>query len=407
MIKQTTLVLFITALFFSSNGWAQTYTTADLLLVYKNDAVLPFYDAYVNGISTVKFKIPIIEEINLRTETDQFDFGRQEYAVRTMFNGLNESKYYKQEKSALTDLKQIERTETEKTLLYTRYKDIIRLKFNIERLPLIDSLINQYNLRLSQLIKVISIGDFIDPKDVLKIEENIYDLNQKKKVALIAIAESKSKLAINGNANIIFEDWITVGQIEKIITSLSYKLPTSADQKYTLSSFRNQSKYLLESANDKRILDYAQLRYSKRDNLLFQDEFSIGVGLRLPYRGSNVKSKNDYLVKEQEIQFEKSTKIVEGQKDFELDMNTIKALIDESKYYSVTNETIFKTLNDNHIETSLAIVNAKKMISLANREKQLELEEKITSYFINLIKDTDRIIEAPMINYLSDKLSRL
>lgn len=404
---QPSFVSFGIILFLRTLGWAQTYTTADLLLAYKKDAVLPFYDSYINGVSGIKFKIPIVEEINLRTETDQFDFGRQEYAVRTMFNGLNESKYYKQEKSALTDLKQIERTEMEKTLLYTRYKDIISLKFNMERLPLIDSLTNQYNTRLSQLIKAIAKGDFIDPKDVLKIEENIYDLNQKRKVALIAIAESRSKLAIESNGNIMFDDWITIESIEKMLPSLSYKLPSTTDQKYSLSSFRNQSKYLLESANDKRILDYAQLRYSKRDNLLFQDEFSIGVGLRLPYRGSNVKSKNDYLVKEQEIQFEKSTKTVEGQKDFEQDMSAIRALIDESKYYSVTNEAIFKTLNDNHIETSLAIVNAKKMISLANREKQVELEEKITSYFINLIKDTDKIIEAPMVNYLSDKLSRL
>jgi hypothetical protein len=404
---QPSLVSFGIILFLRTLGLAQTYTTADLLLVYKKDAVLPLYDSYINGISNVKFKIPIVEEINLRTETDQFDFGRQEYAVRTMFNGLNESKYYKQEKTALTDLKQIERTEMEKTLLYTRYKDIISLKFNMERLPLIDSLTNQYTTRLSQLIKAIAKGDFIDPKDVLKIEENIYDLNQKRKVALIAIAESKSKLAIETTGKITFDDWITTDRIEKILPSLSYKLAATTDQKYTLSSFRNQSKYQLESANDKRVIDYAQLRYSRRDNLLFQDEFSIGVGLRLPYRGSNVKSKNDFLVKEQEIQFEKSTKTVEGQKDFEQDMITIKALIDEAKFYSVTNENIFKTLNENHIETSLAIVNAKKMISLANREKQLELEEKITSYFINLIKDTDRIIEAPMINYLSDKLNRL
>ncbi len=406
MIKNALATLII-ALFvhLPHEGSSQSYSTGKILSFYNNDASFPFYDDYVNRISGMKFKIPLIEEINLRTETDQFDFGRQEYAIRTMFNGFKESKYYALEKSSLSSLKEIEKNEKIKEILYSKYKDIITLKYNVEKIPLIDSLESQYNYRLNQLIKAISIGEFIDPKDVLKIEENLYDLSQKRKAANIAIAEIKSKLNLDVNSNVVFDDWISLNTIEKVIPDLIYRIPSTFDQKYSVTRIKNKSRFLMESANNQRILDYAQLRYSKRDNLLFQDEFSIGLGLRLPYRGSNIKSKNDYLVKEHEIQFEKSTKYTEGEKDFKRDLITIKSLIEEVKYYKNTNEKIFKTLNDSHLESALAIINAKKLIGLTNKQKQLDLEEKILSYFINLINDADKIAALPLINYLSENLS--
>ncbi len=408
MIKQVLVAItFVSIIHLPSKGACQNYTSSMMLNAYKNDLSLPLYDEYVNGVNSMRFKIPLVEEVNLRTESDQFDFGRQEYAVRTMFNGFNESKYYNLEKSSLTNLKQIEKSEREKSALYEKYKDIIQLKYNIEKIPIIDSLEIQYNQRLNQLIRSISIGEFIDPKDVLKIEENLYDLSQKRKSAIVAIESSKSKLNLGKNSSIDFDDWITLNVIEKIYPSLVYKVPTTIDQKFAESNLRYQSKYMMENANNKRILDYAQLRYSKRDNLLFQDEFSIGVGLRLPYQGSNIKSKNDYLLKKNELQFEKNTKSIQGEEDFKRDMATLESLIAEAKFYITTNEKIFKVLNESHLESALAIINAKKMIELTNKEKRLELGEKITLYFINLIQDADKLIELPLKNYLTDKLSNL
>jgi hypothetical protein len=408
MIKKSPAVLILALLLqMEYYGVSQSHSTCKILGLYKNDATLPFYSDYINSIEGMKYKIPLVEEVNLRTETDQFDFGRQEYAVRAMFNGFTESKYYALEKASLVRLKDIEKNVRIKEVLYSKYKDIISLKYNVEKIPLIDSLETQYNHSLSQLIQVISSGEFIDPKDVLKIEENLYELSQKRKAAIVAISELKSRLNLDENSIVLFDDWISLNTIETMIATLMYKIPATFDQKYTASSMKNKSRFMMESANNKRILDYAQLRYSKRDNRLFQDEFSIGLGIRIPYQGSQIKSKNDYLLKEHEMQFEKNTESAKGEVDFKRDLIAIQSLIEEIKFYKNTNEKIFKTLNENHLESALAIINAKKLIELTNKQKQLDLEEKIVTYFINLVNDADKISELPLKNYLSENLSSI
>jgi hypothetical protein len=44
------------------------------------------------------------------------------------------------------------------------------------------------------------------------------------------------------------------------------------------------------------------------------------------------------------------------------------------------------------------------MLSHTNKEKQLEIEEKINTLFINLVNDADKISQQPLKNYLNESL---
>jgi hypothetical protein len=383
----------------------QIFSTSDLLRNYTSDSLISANKTYANGINDLKFKIPIVEEINFRTETDQFDFGRQEYALRTMFNGFNETKYYAQEKVNLIALKQAEMRKEEKELLYRKYQDLVNLRFNQELLPIFDSLEVLYNQKLNLLITTIATGEFIQPKDILKIEETLYELSQKRKSALITIENNKKKLGVAVQSQLLISDWISLSRIENIIQDLKYSFPETELAKYNITSARNESNYLMEKANNNRILDYAQLRYSKRANLLFQDELSIGIGLRLPYKGSNIRAKNEFSIKENEITYQKTLKTILGEEDFNRDMISMKTLLEEIKFYSATSEKIFKTLNENHMSTNLEISLAKKMVLLVNMEKYKELEFKINILYLNLLNDADKISQQPLRNFLSEGLN--
>ncbi len=383
---------------------AQAITTSDLLKNYNSSISFLAYDDYILNINKFQYKIPIIEEIGFRTQTNNFDINRQDYALRLKFNSFNASKVYKNEQANLITGKQIEKSIKEKDLLFDLYNDIISLRYAESESPVFDSLQLVYEQKLDLLIKIIGSGDFVQAKDILKLEESIYELNQKKKIAALKINEAKAKLNLSEKTQFVnFNDWVTISTIESNLQNLQYKLPFSESEKLRLDALNSETSYLLDKAQDKRILDFAQFRYRSRSDKLFEENATISFGLRLPYKGSHIKSLNDYYVKQQDLIFKSNIIATKGNEKFNRNMIEIKALIDEWKFYKNSSEKIFKTLNESHIANTLEIVNAKKMLRLANKEKQLGIEKKIVVLYIILIQDADKIMDYPLKNYLTEQ----
>ena len=97
----------------STSPFAQLAPTSVYLAGFRNSKALSSFDTYAQQVRQLNYSLPKVDEINLRTETDQFNLSRQEYALRVMFNGWNAGKSYAGEQEWLTEKLQHERTFTE------------------------------------------------------------------------------------------------------------------------------------------------------------------------------------------------------------------------------------------------------------------------------------------------------
>ncbi|MBK8701717.1 MAG: hypothetical protein IPN29_20025 [Saprospiraceae bacterium] len=391
---------------FSIPVMAQKETVSSYLNRYSEDAGIKAYDDYISGLTKLAYSIPLVEEVNLRTETDQFNFGRQEYAIRTMFNGFGEAGAYSNEGRYLREIKEAEKEIYVSGRLYERYKELIDLHYTLKQIPLLDKLYAFKDSLLGCKIALLQKGNYIAPKDILRLEEDLFKLREKQ-AEILSIATSLRRGLGVPDTEFDWGLWPETETMRLVIDTLSFdRLPAAVQQKYAADLNLEEARLQLDKKKDHRILDYAQLRYSKRDNLLFQDEFSIGLGLRLPYRGSHRRAENEYLEERFGLQLEMQVKEAVGAENFKQEKISFTGYINELKFFQERNP-VYGTLNANHPENQLAVNEARRELMLIRQRRQVELEAKIAGAYIDLLYLSGRLQAQPRINYLDGVFSRL
>lgn len=366
------------------NGYSQTYSSIkEVIQSVNNDIVLKVYDTHIIDLYKEKFKVPVVEEINFRTETDRNNFERQEFALRTMFNGFNESKYFSEEKNIIISEKLFEKKKYINNVLFEKYKSLIKLKSIKEYLPLYEELKKIYTMRLAHIVRLVSVGESVQAKDILNLEEDIYKMKVEIKEAITS--DKKERHLLKLNDNFVFPEYTSIEKLLNRMDTLMVNHSEVFDEKYLTEKSKNINKYNQERASDKRILDYLQLRYSRRDNLLFQDEFSLGVGLRLPYSGVLSKSKARLSVsqKEADLDYAKDKQVLS---DNNLKIKSeVWAIFDEILFYKTSTQNIFQTLNENHQANIEELNYMKSELKFSTELKLIELEEKLFLKFLEFL----------------------
>ncbi|MFM2393685.1 MAG: hypothetical protein RLZZ546_1667 [Bacteroidota bacterium] len=389
----TTIVLFSFISLY--RGFAQPYNSvAEVIQSVSKDEVLRAYDNYMIDLYKQKFKIPFVDEVNFRTETDRNNFARQEYALRAMFNGINESKYFSDEKNILINEKLYEKKKYINGVLYEKYKSLIKLKTCEEYLPIYKKIQNINASKLTHFIKIVSAGESNQAKEILKTEEEIYKLNVSIKDATEALKKWRDNLKVNDKFD--FPPYISMENLLKSVDTSFTIISKSFEDKFQTEKSKNLNKFNQATASDKRILDYLQLRYSRRDNLLFQDEFSLGIGIRLPYSGNQAKSETKLAIAQKEVDLDN---IKDKQKllDDNLQIkNELHAIFEEIVFYRSSTQNIFRILNENHQSNKEDLNNIKSELQFSTELKMIGLQEKfylkyLEYLFINLKLDPNII----------------
>ncbi len=90
MIKFGISILFI--LVFSYSTFAQNlFSFNDLIQNSIQDTSLYLFNKEIDYLKNNPFTIPLLEEMEFRTNTDEWDLRRQQYTFRTRFNGWKRS----------------------------------------------------------------------------------------------------------------------------------------------------------------------------------------------------------------------------------------------------------------------------------------------------------------------------
>ncbi len=242
-----------------------------------------------------------IDKLEVRSETDDFEFSRQRYSVRLSPTPLG----VRSRQKKILDLMQEERKEELIEFLVdlrheyctAYYEDIINKK-------IYDLKVEELGLRNRKYLgykKMLTLGE-LDIQKLLKLEQEI--LIDSMELSLI----STSLKEFAGGSELMNMEWIEIKLAEIEVKNLEKDIPALDVEKL-------DEEYKIESLDENRVLDFVQLEYRGPHDNPYNERISLGLGLELPFSNNNDFSKSKIFI-------EKEKALEELEYDQEL--NTIK-----------------------------------------------------------------------------------
>ncbi len=391
-----------------------TLSTNSILATAKTQTAIALQERKIDVLNAQSYKLPFLEKIDFQTETDRFDWQRQEFRVRTSFNGWEEMRSLKQQKEANVQKEQAERTVLFKDVLYDRYALLVEYRFEQAALKMYHQMFNVFADKRDVLQKMAKLSTDFNIEDLIKAEDAAFDFQQKTLQSEGAIRNINQFLKRTFNTSDSLQldttDWIPLSKIRLLVS----ELPTTAEKNPILTYQQAaigvvQSDYNLEKSQTKKIIDYAQIRNRARNKDALVREWSVGVGIAIPYRGSSKIELNNIAFK----RLEAENKLKNLQTNFDLEIFNLQQDLDLIfKEYDFVekqvneSQTLYALDHYANIQGSPPIVLLRMKELVLKRQAQLiSLEHLAFQKYIKWLDLTGKLSEMPLQNYLSVGLS--
>ena len=388
--------------------------TSRILASAFSSSKVDFYKEKVHQFTELDYAIPILEKIEVRSETNDFDLSQQDMTVRVTTNSRSSRKAHKQYHESVQHMSEMEYEAEIINALAYRYNLIVDYIYSNEKLELQKA---KHNLALDKvklLKRMVSLVSF----DIVELIDAEDEVNQTQRVILdteIKINNLSDRLLELVNLkvlNIRKEDVVSIKEIRSFLTSLQ---PTS--ENHPIVEIRSARHYNAlmehewEAAKSKFSLGFLQASYGHRPGSGFRSNFSLGVGFDIPFKGTSrldlnekkiniLDTQSEYISTKEELAqslLESSTRLKRLLSMYDL-LN--KQIEDGNAAYALNEYSRQSTASP------LAIIKLKELNT--NTEVLLmEVEQEITSCYLAYLYSTGILGEAPYKNYLDPSTSLL
>lgn len=381
----------------------------------KDAPAVSMFDLQVEYLNGRPYRLAPIQKMEFRTETNQLDLVRQEYALRV--NPANpwelhqNNRYFKELKASI----ELEKGIILKEVLIERYTLIIEL---VTYAGLHD--LAQRKLELTQtslsMVEKQQLSGYFDGEDYvdLKLEEmdKSVDVDEAAYETENAIRKVSS---IFPDAAASAKTWnisevVSIEQIEKLLDSLQTALPEATSLSYYQKRIDLADR---EFRLEKNNINFGYLQAKYQDFRIEQGRkpWSIGLGVTIPVfnpnKGDMAKRRLESIESQQELKEAKA----EMDKDQVRLREQLRDLIAshrkiEDKIKALNVSSLAKTLNT--IQKSNPVAGVRFQGNLIKLEElALKLKQNILITYTEWLASTDALQQAPLTNYLSRNLETL
>lgn len=270
--------------------------------------VIDSYDFFKVGLESSSSRIPAslldisfpwIEQYEFRTETEDFNLNKQEYLFRVSPSNPAKRKAQKEIFDWIKntpDFKLIEencenwkKTHEDWLNLYLIEAEIRRIEdlslVLQDRQRIYEKMIGSYDFELQKLVKL--------QADKNDLALRLYTLNTDKEIILRQYGFSVFNLS--------FTDFPSIKSLnDRMITmTLSSQQVWGEEAKYEKSLITKELQ--LEKAEEKQLIDFAQLRYQGPHSDVLSEKLALGLGLRLNTSGNRKLKIQELLIKQDNI----------------------------------------------------------------------------------------------------------
>jgi len=385
------------------------FSSSDFLrAAYDDDAVMLLQKRY-NFYKDRSYELPVIEDMELRTETNDFKLLEQEMVLRAKpvsRRVRDAQKNYNNAKLQFVS-KQVNVSHNE--ILKERYDLIIEYYAVIKQLDILKNQEFLISDKVELLKRSYSLPNF-NILDLLNAQEEYESLtrniHQSENQSEYLLRQIKWRLPEEADFQLDTSQMINVRDIKRVMNGhnrKSKKNHVEADL-LMLEMEMNQKDYDLELAKSKKGINFIQARHAySEDNPLLRN-FSVGLGMKLPSKKLNqinvvdseldlFESQNRYMQHATYIK-EKETMLRDQLNHYQLQYNLLIQQEDNSQIKH-TLEEYQKTISAEPI----VLIEMQELIQNKDSEKA-ELEIKMLQIYIDYLEVKGLLSEMPLKNYL-------
>ncbi|MBV1922411.1 MAG: hypothetical protein KUG68_00130, partial [Flavobacteriaceae bacterium] len=174
-------------------------------------------------------------------------------------------------------------------------------------------------------------------------------------------------------------------------------------QKLKLNNLENEMK--MEVAESKLVLDYVQAKYGGKRSFLFDENFSIGVGINIPFFGEARQKKGDFYYEKLSEESKIAMLTKKSKLSQRFTVNSFKLAITNYQILAKqTEESSVISLLENYQKmegvSPLLLLN----LNMLQHKKKIEThksEQVLYKSYIRFLASTDLLFQKPLLNYLS------
>ncbi len=350
---------------------------------------------------TSTFNPSWLEKIGVRTQTNEFEWKRQEYLLRIYPSTGKIRKAQSNLHQALIEHNQLKTNLLKKIFIKNIYDDLLLLfeltkKLEIEK----------------ALLVVLQDQEKVLERLTGQSEKNVKDWIEKHR-AITELQANIFKYETQLNADFPkqrIKDWSALISPDQIIQHIKKLSPQRVVQNFKQQSVTNK-KLLdetlnLEEAERKQWLDFFQIRYRGPHANSFGERVSISTGIELPFFSSRKLKLEELTIEKDWIQKELDVKAKVQQEKFskqsaqiQLDYKTFLFSNRLSREAKIKNNHLLQKVFGKEGSTPLLLL-YQKQLEFENQLDYLKKEVKFYEDYINLLELGGYLYQMPLKNYL-------
>ena len=398
--------------YFSSSAISQiTISTNQFISSALQDASVMSHQEQVDFLKNTDYNLPVARQLEARTETDEMDYGRQEYLMRFRFNPHQERKAHKNIHLSKIQLQEIENRLFLEEALMDRYFFIIKYNSLSKEINMTEQQKAVADDMLHVLKRKATNNASFDLNDLLTTENKVHELELEimEKNGELELLNKTLRETVGTKRTYISLDTARILAISELRNKIK-QLPDTPDAnplflKRQLNIEQNNLDYAYEQTRNGWKIDYIQLKYAKRNNLSFGRELSIGAGVEIPLKSGGKLDKNDYLL--DQIELENRLELQRAALNEQLE-KTRQELEQKFLQYDLANQQLsnsqaqysFKNYPNHSNADPVLLLNIKSNI-LKRKNILQKIEEDIYTLYLEWIELSGVAIEMPLKNYLT------
>lgn len=392
-------------------GTAQTvFSATDFLKNVETETPFLHHQQKVDFLNNNEYEIPVINKLEVRTQTDEFDFRQQEYRVRVSPTGRKERQEYRKFHQSIIQFEETEKSAILQDALINRYNLLVDWKNLTQQLNFLrqQELVIQDRmmvLKRQALTANFEVTNLIDAENTLHdIQQDILEkeLQQKRLENFVKASFNTTEVIQLDTTN-----WLSFTGLKNAINDLKQVAathPNLIQRQAKIEQITAEEK--LEVARNQQWFDFVEARYQNDDKNPLGEEFSIGVGIRIPMKSQVQLDMNELSLDRLEAQnaldlksTELTAEITGIQEKLEL-LFQQHALITRQMQESQAQFSLdqFKKMTN---ANPLALLKIQENL-LKRRVSLQKLEARAFEYYVDLLDLTGRVVEVPLRNYLTN-----
>lgn len=365
-------------------------------------------------LNKLNYKIPVIEQVEIRSETNDFDLRKQDFAIRVSTNNTSTRKAYKKYHESVKFITDMEYNSEVLLALTERYNLIVEYVYTQEIIIIQEMSYEIAKDKVKLLKRMVSLSTF-NIIELIEAEDDVYRIHrdlQDNENEISTLHSILSTLIGVSKLNILKKDVIKISDIKSMLVNISTMQNTHPDEEIVSARHYNAMlEHEWENTKSEFKLGFIQARYGYDQENEFKSNFSLGMGFSFPLEGSSridlnerkikiLDTQSTYVSVKEEILQEKSeseTRITRLLRMYELLSTQIK---------EGNAEYALEQYRKKSIASPISLIKLKEL-NISNQLLLLEIEKEITTSYIQYLYNTGIIGEKPYRNFLDSNLPML